>query len=321
MKKNLLVCRSGGRTSEYMYKRLLKEYSDEYKIVGIFANTGWEHQETLEFVHKNDIDNKKLFDVDPLWVEAVVHGGRTPSTHKIVTYDTASRNMEPFKDVCAKYGVPNKAYPHCTRELKEHPIHDYVKNVLGWSNTGKGKELEIKDPYCNCGKCFKVVTLQPYNTALGMRIDEPRRVKRGDSPQMKVYPLVDWFFDAPDKLDIVDFWEEYEFNLEIPEHLGNCVGCFRKSDRKLALAYRDAPESFINTLEIDFGYVGSNKINGEKSEKARTMYRNYNTCQSLIAYFSTIDESIYSTKDSEEANEGCASSCEPFASDQLDMFD
>lgn len=134
MKKNLLVCRSGGRTSEFMYKRLLSEYSDEYNIVGIFANTGWEHEKTLEFVNNNDIDNEKLFGVDPVWVEAVVHAGRVSSTHKIVTYETASRNMEPFKDVASKYGVPSKAYPHCTRELKENPIHDYVKNVLGWSN-------------------------------------------------------------------------------------------------------------------------------------------------------------------------------------------
>ena len=35
MKKNLLVCRSGGRTSEFMYKYILENQADEYKIVGI----------------------------------------------------------------------------------------------------------------------------------------------------------------------------------------------------------------------------------------------------------------------------------------------
>ena len=228
MKKNLLVCRSGGRTSEYMYKRLLKEYSDRYNIVGVFANTGWEHHKTLEFVHNNDLDNERLYGVKPVWVEAVVHEGRVASTHMVVTYETASRDREPFVEVVKKYGIPNKAYPHCTRELKENPIHHYVENILGWSN--KGNDLGF------------------YETALGIRIDEPRRLKDSKTPQNKVYPLAHWFDDTPDKLDILDWWEDYHFDLGIPEHLGNCVGCFRKSDRKCMKAYRDAPEQFVNTM-------------------------------------------------------------------------
>jgi 3'-phosphoadenosine 5'-phosphosulfate sulfotransferase (PAPS reductase)/FAD synthetase len=293
MKKNLLVCRSGGRTSEYMYKRLLSEYSEQYNIVGIFANTGWEHHKTLEFVHNNDLDNEKLFGVKPVWVEAVVHQGRVSCTHKLVTYETASRNREPFVEVVKKYGVPNKAYPHCTRELKEHPIHDYVTSVLGWSNTKKD--------------------LQPYSTALGIRIDEPRRLKSTVTPQNKVYPLAHWFDDTPDKLDILDWWEDYHFDLGIPEHLGNCVGCFRKSDRKALRAYRDAPEQFVNTMEADFGHIGHNKINGVRVDEPRTMYRNYKTCQDIIQMFKDVDQGWLNKDDPDYMNEGCASSCEPFA--------
>ena len=159
MKKNLLVCRSGGRTSEFMYKYILENHADEYNIVGIFANTGWEHHKTLEFVHNNDIENERLFGVKPVWVEAVVHKGRVSSTHKLVTYETASRNMEPFEEVVKKYGLPNSAYPHCTRELKEQPIHDYIKNVMGWSNKADGDSN--------------------YFTALGIRSDEPVRIMGG----------------------------------------------------------------------------------------------------------------------------------------------
>lgn len=106
MKSNLLVCRSGGKTSEFMYKYILENHSDEYNIVGIFANTGWEHHKTLEFVHSNDLENEGLFGVKPIWVEAVVHEGRKACTHKVVTYETASRNMEPMVEV-----VKNTAYP------------------------------------------------------------------------------------------------------------------------------------------------------------------------------------------------------------------
>tara|TARA_R110002049_G_scaffold111812_1_gene261103 strand:+ start:1722 stop:2606 length:885 start_codon:yes stop_codon:yes gene_type:complete len=293
MKKNLLVCRSGGRTSEYMYKRLLAEYSDKYNIVGIFANTGWEHHKTLEFVNNNDIENAKLYGAKSIWVEAVVNAGRVACTHKVVTYETASRNREPMIEVIKKYGLPNAAYPHCTRELKEAPIHDYVKNILGWSNKKDGDNN--------------------YNTALGIRIDEPRRLKNSVTPQNKVYPLAHWFNDAPDKLDILDWWEEREFDLGIPEHLGNYVGCFRKSERKSMKAYRDAPEQFVNTMEKDFGHIGSNKIKGVHVDEPRTMYRNYKTCDDIITMFNEVDKGWLNKDDPDYMNEGCASSCEPFA--------
>ncbi len=293
MKKNLLVCRSGGRTSEFMYKYVLENHADKYNVVGIFANTGWEYHNTLEFVHNNDIENERLFGAKPLWVEAVVHEGRISSTHKVVTYKTASRNMEPFEEVVKKYGLPNAAYPHCTRELKEQPIHDYIKNVMGWSNRSNGD--------CN------------YFTALGIRSDEPRRIKYNKTPQNKVYPLVDWHPDKPDKLDILDWWEGREFDLGIPDYLGNCVGCFRKSARKLMKAYRDAPEQFVNTLEKDYGHVGSNKIKGVHVDEPRTMYRNYKTSGDIITMFKEVDPLWLSKDDPEHMNEGCASSCEPFA--------
>lgn len=328
MKSNLLVCRSGGKTSEFMYKYILENHSDEYNIVGIFANTGWEHHKTLEFVNNNDIENERLFGVKPVWVEAVVHEGRVASTHKLVTYKTASRNMEPMVDVVKKYGLPNAAYPHCTRELKEQPIHDYIKNVMGWSNSLKGKIIKDKSKLItndiegsSYTSSFSLSAIgddynryyEEYYTALGIRPDEPRRIKYNKTPQNKVYPLVDWHPAKPDKLHILDWWEDRDFDLGIPEHLGNCVGCFRKSDRKSMKAYRDAPEQFVNTLEKDYGHVGSNKIKGVHVDEPRTMYRDYKTCESIIQMFNEVDHQWLSKDDPDYMNEGCASSCEPFS--------
>ena len=78
-------------------------------------------------------------------------------------------------------------------------------------------------------------------------------------------------------------------------------------------AYRDAPEQFINTMEIDFGHIGPNKIKGEHSKLPRTMYRQYNTSQDIIQMFNDADKAWLSKDDPEHLNEGCASSCEPFA--------
>src|SRR4051812_21794137 len=114
--KTLLISFSGGRTSAYMTKLILEsnQYDDFIKIV-LFANTGKERNETLDFV--NECDHRWNFGT--VWIESVVHHDeRKGSTHKIVTYETASRQGQPFEDVILKYGIPNAAFPHCTRELK-----------------------------------------------------------------------------------------------------------------------------------------------------------------------------------------------------------
>lgn len=165
-KQKMLVLTSGGRTSQYMAKRLMDEYQDEYEMVRVFANTGQEMNETLDFVHQCDVQ----FGFNTVWIEADVRAGRNATAHKIVTYETAHRSGEPFEWIVDKYGIPNASYPHCTRELKENPIHSYVRS-LGWK---KGE----------------------YLTAIGIRADEPRRVKRtisSQNKQIRVYPLVDLF--------------------------------------------------------------------------------------------------------------------------------
>ena len=257
------------------------------EFVITFANTGREHEKTLEFVEDCSWRWQRLYGHQVIWLESVIHNGRLPCSHKDVSFETACRDGEVFEAVVAKYGLPNGNFLHCTRELKENPIHSYIKSI-GWD---KGD----------------------YQTALGIRIDEPRRLKYSKTIQNKVYPLVDWHQDQPDKLYILDWWAEQDFDLGIPEHLGNCFGCFRKSQKKTLKVIRDEPELFANTMENDFGHIGLNKINGEHSDKPRTMYRQYHTCESLITLFKQTPVEYLRDDEPEHLNEGCASSCEPFA--------
>ena len=145
--KPILKCAfSGGRTSAYMTKYVLDNFSDEYDIYVLFANTGEEHEKTLDFVHNCD----KHFGFNTIWLEADVrHGEKVSTQYKVVTYETASRNGEPFEEVIKKYGIPNMGFPHCTRELKMNPTDNYMKEIS-------------KD----------------YTTALGIRADETRRVSK-----------------------------------------------------------------------------------------------------------------------------------------------
>src|SRR3990167_6661723 len=100
----LLISFSGGETSAYMTQWLLKEFKGWKEMIVVFANTGEENEKTLEFVNKCD----KELGFNTVWVEAItnsIHGQGIKA--KIVTFETASRNGEPFEQMIAKHGIPN----------------------------------------------------------------------------------------------------------------------------------------------------------------------------------------------------------------------
>ena len=290
-----VICKSGGRTSGYMTEMLLMS---GMKPIIAYANTGWEHPLTLKFVEQCHDRWLDLYGVGITLLEAVVHHNeRLPSSHKVMTFETLSRNCEPYLEVVKKYGIANVAYMHCTRELKENPIISYMESIGGVTGHIKNK---------------KAVSAN-YETFLGIRADEPKRLGGlRDGKQKKVYPLADWAPFRVDKLDVLDFWETMPFNLEIEEHEGNCLGCFKKSTSKLLAVIKTmGHESLDFAKEIDskYGYVGDNIINGVKSELPRTMYRNYTTPEHLIAMAdATTGKPIQ--KDPEII--GCGDDCQPF---------
>jgi 3'-phosphoadenosine 5'-phosphosulfate sulfotransferase (PAPS reductase)/FAD synthetase len=82
----------------------------------VFANTGEEDERTLEFVDRCD----KEWGLNVVWVEAEVSPTkRVGTSHRIVTFETATRGPSLFERMIEKYGIPNKSAPHCTRELKQ----------------------------------------------------------------------------------------------------------------------------------------------------------------------------------------------------------
>ena len=160
--KKLLVCTfSGGRTSAFMGKFLNEndKYKD-YEKVFIFANTGKEKEETLEFIDKCS----KEWNLPIVWLESdVIQEKGKGTTYKIVDFETASRNGEPFIDMLNKYPMPNNFASNCTRELKQRPIDKFVKD-LGFN---------------------EVIT------AMGIRYDERHRKSLTAKEQNIIYPLCD----------------------------------------------------------------------------------------------------------------------------------
>lgn len=128
MKETMFVSFSGGRTSAYMCWWLLNNKADEYDFRFVFANTGLEHENTLDFAHRCDQE----WGLDLTWVEAVInprHG--IGVTHKVVDYKSASRNGEPFEAFIAKSGVPNASYNQCSERLKTFPMES-LRASLGF---------------------------------------------------------------------------------------------------------------------------------------------------------------------------------------------
>ena len=160
--KPLFVSFSGGRSSAVMAKLCVDECkARQRQVCVLFANTGCEHEATLKFV--SDCD--RAFNLGVTWIEAVTNDAGKGQTAKVVNFDSASRNGEPFEAAIKKYGVFNKSYPNCTGRLKTEPMHWYVRNVIGWK---KGN----------------------YETAVGIRADECDRISKHATRNAIVYPLV-----------------------------------------------------------------------------------------------------------------------------------
>jgi 3'-phosphoadenosine 5'-phosphosulfate sulfotransferase (PAPS reductase)/FAD synthetase len=90
-KKTMLISFSGGATSGFMMWWLLKNKSDEYDFIIVFANTGRENDETLFFV-KQCGEN---WGIEIIWIESLITGDvRKGTNHKIVTYEKMIGDLE-----------------------------------------------------------------------------------------------------------------------------------------------------------------------------------------------------------------------------------
>ena len=207
---NVLISFSGGRTSAFMLYKILEAQNwtlpERCKVV--FANTGREMPETLDFVQRCSDEWK----VPITWVEY------TPMTpdFKVVNYNTASRDGKPFEDMITKDNrVPDAVRRFCTRKLKIKPTTKYLQS-LGWKK---------------------------WSNALGIRADEARRIK--DSPLKYItswFPLSNHHIR---KLDVLEFWSKqkasFGFDLMLTT-TSNCDGCFLKSEANRASMWRTHPE-------------------------------------------------------------------------------
>lgn len=268
--QRLFISFSGGRSSAYMMKRLHDEYSDVYEMTVGFSNTGQENEKTLRFVDRCS----REWSIPVTWMEAVVHNGeRLSCTHRIVDFASASREGEPFEAVIQKYGIPNKAWPHCTRELKLNPMRSYLESI-GWQG------------------CL---------TAVGIRADEPARIGTADGI---IYPMATMF--PTTKPEILEWWKRQPFDLGLMEHQGNCTWCWKKSLAKHVRIAKESPEvfEFPARMEALYGLSGRN-VDGTK----RVFFRENRSTQNILSISALLSPQapLFPEEDA-----GCSESCEAF---------
>lgn len=138
-----------------------------------------------------------------------------------VNHNSASRKGEPFEALIRKRKfLPNQNARFCTTELKVRAAKRYLRS-LGW------------DYWTNC---------------VGLRADEPRRIKPEGVKLGDRWTVWQPLNNAGvSKMDVAEFWKRQPFDLRLPNvrgncWLGNCDGCFLKSEANIAALAREYPE-------------------------------------------------------------------------------
>ena len=292
-KNRLLVSFSGGETSAFMTYHLLYVWPHDYdEIAVVFANTGQENEATLNFVHECD----KQLNFGSVWVEAETQfNQRKAPNAKIVTFETASRDGHPFEDMIKKHGVPNQAFPHCTRELKLAPIYSYLASA-GWK---KGT----------------------YDIAIGIRADEIDRMSVKAAKNRIIYPCIKYKITKP---VINSWWKTMPFRLDLKGYQGNCKWCWKKSDRKVMTLMLENPEffDFPARMEKNYGFIGPEfKLHADKlaDDYRRVFFRkNRSTdnmrlmCEELPKEFKKAADDAVIYDPNWDVAGGCGESCEVF---------
>ena len=192
-------------------------------VIVCFANTGKEDEATLEFVR----DCSVSWNVPITWLE----WRDTEEKFEVVTFETTSRNGEPFEALIRKRGyVPNPVARFCTVELKVRTIHRYLKSI-GWTE---------------------------WDSMLGIRADEQRRLaKIGNQDygkhEQKCAPLGQVGIT---KEDVGAFWRSQSFDLGLPNNNGvtmhgNCDLCFLKGGAQILSLIAEKPERAIWWAKIE----------------------------------------------------------------------
>lgn len=233
--KNIMVTVSGGRSSAFMaYHILTNEKYNDYNKVFIFANTGQERKETIDFLKNIE----KHWGIKLVIVEAV--GSEEMGIgigFKVVDWETINMDSEPFREIIKHKnkgvfeGLPSKNSLYCSENLKSIPCKKYCDSIFGVNN---------------------------YVKAIGYRKEDmPKRITLAEVKEDKtrIFPLITDFETIIGLRELNKFWYNQPFKLTIHGKYGNCELCWKKSDNNLIENIRFGVRSvdFWQEMEQKYG--------------------------------------------------------------------
>lgn len=148
-----------------------------------------------------------------------------PNRHGFVevTYETASRDGEPFEQVVrSRKMLPNPAIRYCTVDLKIRTMRRFIKATYGWDQ---------------------------WIQVVGLRADESRRVDKATDRATQIKNAEPGWVVCPlstagvEVMDVMRFWKAQNFKLELAGPWeGNCDLCFLKNRGAISRMIVDHPE-------------------------------------------------------------------------------
>ncbi len=300
-----VVSFSGGLSSAFLVhlmeqKRKLHGWNVHY----VFMDTGAEHVETYNFIRKL----VKYWGINLVCIRALVNPILGVGvTYREIGIDELKPDLQPWRDMVAKYGLPTINTPRCTSRMKTDPHDKYCDERFGKGN---------------------------YHTWIGIRADEPARLKHycqtidmfdDKAPKQKIRYLAE--LSGMGKTDIQQWWSKQKFGLDIPPHLGNCVFCVKKQQMKLVAAAQQEPayaNDFYQMLTGDVRVLPNQPFVGD------VIYRGHLSMEKVIKLARQLppellaDEMSTQAMFEDEEPSFCSESCEvfPAADDfELEMYD
>jgi 3'-phosphoadenosine 5'-phosphosulfate sulfotransferase (PAPS reductase)/FAD synthetase len=129
--------------------------------------------------------------------------------------------------------IPNYFKRFCTMELKVKTTRRYLRTQ-------------------------KILT---YDSYIGFRYDELDRYKKKKKMWKKVTDVFPLVTDKITNKDIIKYWQNKEYDLNIPAILGNCDACFMKGENAILTIYQQFPELAEKWI-ADEKRIGNTYLNG-----------------------------------------------------------
>jgi hypothetical protein len=242
--KNILVTVSGGRSSAMMAYHIHNhpKYKDFNKLY-VFANTGMERPETIDFLDKIQTE----WGIPVTLIEGVYSNVMGVAvSYKVVDCNNLDIKAKVFEE-CIMHinkgeysGLPNSSAPYCSTHMKTIPCEKLANDIFGKKN---------------------------YIKAIGFRREDmPKRISWAEikNDEQRIFPLLTDFPEPIGLRELDSWWKKQPFQLGINSKFGNCELCWKKSDKNLVDVIRNGTR-FVEWWQKMEEQYGNTPFRGKKS--------------------------------------------------------